>query len=63
MTVADLTDLVTTRSYYLAADEPVRDEVRERSATFLTERFGDTGQIDLPYQTRCYRCTRLGLPI
>jgi len=58
MTVGDLTDLVTTRSYYLAADEPVRRDVRERSAALLKARFGGAHLVDLPYRTRCYRCTR-----
>lgn len=60
MSVTDLIDLVTTRSYYLAAEEPVRRDVHERSAALLSSCFGPTEQVRLPYQTRCYRCTRTG---
>lgn len=54
--LADLAALVTTRSYYLQADEADRARVRDRVATHLSQQFGTgTMTVQLPYRTTCFR--------
>ena len=55
MEVSDLAGLVTTRSYYLNAADDTRQQIRERAAALLADRFPGADSIDLPYRTRCYR--------
>lgn len=55
MARTDLADLVTTRSYYLAAAEPDRARIRRDVATHLSQVFGDADAVSLPYRTFCYR--------
>lgn len=53
--VADLAELVTTRSYYLNASESDQAQIREEVAAFLSAHFSDPGPVDLPYLTHCFR--------
>lgn len=55
MGMADLAELVTTRSYYLSAAPKAQLEIRDRAAAFLTHQFPDVDRIEVPYRTHCFR--------
>ncbi|WP_312718274.1 class I SAM-dependent methyltransferase [Mobilicoccus sp.] len=56
----ELADTVTTRSYYLAADEPDRARLRAAVAAAVTQHFGPLGEavIEVPHLTEVHRFTR-----
>lgn len=56
--IADLADMVTTRSYYLSASTAERAAVRHQVAGLLTKRFDEAQVVHVPYQTHCYRFRR-----
>lgn len=60
MTQADLADLVTTRSYYLDAAEADRARVLGRVRAHLADVFGEISDVQVPYQTFCYRSDLTG---
>ena len=55
MLVADLTELVTTRSYYLNASMSEREEIVTDAAAFLALRFPHVETVNLPYRTHCFK--------
>lgn len=55
MSMGDLAELATTRSYYLNASEAEQLQVRSGAAAYLRSRFGDADTVELPYRTHCFR--------
>lgn len=55
MSVDDLAELVTTRSYYLNASEAEQLQIRSKVAAYLLTQFGEADAVDLPYRTHCFR--------
>ena len=60
ITTADLADLVTTRSYYLARPEHERADIRAAVADAVTSHVGPIGDtlVGLPHTTEVHRYTR-----
>jgi ubiquinone/menaquinone biosynthesis C-methylase UbiE len=58
MSVVELAELVTTRSYYLKASERQQQQIRNRVGAFLGAQFPDVSTVDLPYRTHCF-CSAL----
>lgn len=57
-----MAQLVTTRSYYLAASPVEQRRILAASTALVAERFGDAAEIDVPHRTAVYRATRLPNP-
>lgn len=55
MLMADLAELVTTRSYYLAAPTAQQEQIRADVAAFLHAEFPNPDTVGLPYRTHCFR--------
>ncbi len=55
MTVADLAELVTTRSYYLNASEAEQQDIRGQVEAFLGAELAGQDAVGLPYRTHCFR--------
>jgi SAM-dependent methyltransferase len=60
MTVADLAELVTTRSYYLNAPGAEQLQIRGQVEAFLGAEFAGQDAVALPYRTHCFRADLLG---
>lgn len=57
MSLDDLAELVTTRSYYLNASDAEQLRIRSEVADYLHSQFGEADTVDLPYRTHCFRAT------
>ncbi|MFT4165016.1 MAG: class I SAM-dependent methyltransferase [Microlunatus sp.] len=55
MSMGDLAELATTRSYYLNASETEQLQIRNEVAAYLLSQFGEAVTVDLPYRTHCFR--------
>ena len=55
--VADLAELVRTRSYYLSASATDREMIDAEVAAFLAARFPRQDVVELPYRTHCFRAS------